>query len=322
MTIYICENVTFLSLFWFIAISALCTINYTNGQGTLDFQCNSEASPKHLPFCLLEDYEKDLPHLIEKPLNIMVLCTFDDVLQINDADSTITFSMTLAITWTDDRIQILSNSSHWRGYWGDGKMKWSQLHTDWLGHLWHPDIDVANVKYFAVKTVKEEQASLDLSEDKTLWYEFPVQVTLNCPRFDFRTYPLDTQICEFFIGSYRHSAEENAYHGYMWYNKSRQRALQYDVRHIQALTFEEGLIDYREYYYSSKGVLAYENVSYSQFGVTMEFRRLLQPHLICTYLPSFFLVVCSWLAFLIEPSCIPGRVVLSVTVLLVLMNIR
>ena len=147
---------------------------------------------------------------------------------------------------------------------------------------------------------------MNLFKDKRIWYEFPLQITLNCPVLDYETYPLDEQVCLFFIGSYQYDEEQSIYRGNMFYNKYHQRPLQYGVKEIVALPFEEGLVNYSQYYSTSNGKLYYENDTYSHFGIKMVFTRQLQPHLISTYIASTLLVVSSWVGFLIEPASVPG----------------
>ena len=201
-------------------------------------------------------------------------------------------------------------------------MKWSSIHTKWLNYLWVPDIYITHAKDSNIRKAQEEQALLALYDYKRFWYELPVQITLNCPLFDFSAYPLDQQTCKFFMGGYRYTDKENVYQGRLVYNKSNQRAIQYDVLEIKPLSSDESLVNYTTFYQTSDGEWNNVTDSYSHFAVEMKFRRLFQPHLICTYLPSFLLVMTSWLGFLTEPSCIPGRIALSLMVLLVLMNMR
>ena len=149
-----------------------------------------------------------------------------------------------------------------------------------------------------------------------------VDIVLNCPLFDFETYPFDEQVCDLRIGSYDVDVTEIIYGGLFSYNNTNQRPLQYNIKEFSKLSFEEGLADYRLYYHTKNGSLDTTMLTFSYFAVRMRFARVLQPHLICTYLPSFLLVVSSWIGFLIDPDSVPGRIALSVTMLLVLMNMR
>ena len=50
-------------------------------------------------------------------------------------------------------------------------------------------------------------------------------------------------------------------------------------------------------------------------------KRLLMPYVVEAFIPTGVLVMVSWTSFLISPECVPGRVGLLVTLLLVLTNI-
>ena len=151
--------------------------------------------------------------------------------------------------------------------------------------------------------------------------EVPVEVTLNCPLFSFEYYPFDTQLCELYIGNYWHATDEMLYKGTLNYNSSHQRPLQYDVKEVRAMPFEYGFHNWTNYM-SSNGEAIPNSIEYSYFVVKMEFKRRVQPFLLRTYLPSVLLVSCSWIGFLIDPASVPGRIALSVTLFLVLINMR
>jgi hypothetical protein len=94
------------------------------------------------------------------------------------------------------------------------------------------------------------------------------------------------------------------------------------VNYIKSLSFEDGLSDYSRFDYKPDGKMESETVTYSDFVIKMEFSRIRGPHLIYTYFPSFMIVLSSWLGFLIGISSIPGRLTVTVILLLVLINMR
>ena len=301
-----------------ITIILLSTISPSISQQIEDLEYYDEKVWNDLPFCVQKDYRKDVAPLTNKPLNISIMVQFDDIIEVNDKDATVTFKVVLSISWTDRRLNLIHNSSSWN----DDSNKWARLSVKCLNYLWIPDMNIPNIKEFNIQNILKRQGAFTLYEDKRLWYEFPVQITLTCPLFDFKTYPLDEQVCKFFIGGYQYDVEKCHYKGKMSYNKNRQRPLQYKVKEMVALSFEDGLLNYEIYYHTIDEGMQYENITYSHFGIKMVFTRPLQQHFICTFFPSFLLVVISWLGFLIEPASVPGRIALTVTLLLVLVNMR
>ena len=305
-------SVTYTTLLfsWYVTFTCSDSFSETN--------CNNEVHSTKHPLCLLQDYDKDEAPLAGTPLNISVLVEIKDIEEVNDFHNTVKFSMVFAIDWIDYRLQLRLNSTSWI----HEDVKWTYLPSKWLDVLWIPRFDIRNSRKVEIKSILENQSFLILYGEKRLWYQFPVMVTLKCPMFDFISYPFDEQTCNIYIGSYLYDTSEMLYNGVMFYNRSNQRPLQYSVKEVAPLSFNHGLLAESGYYYTNDGQFQVEDEQYSYFAIKMVLSRRLQKHLFCTYLPSFLLVVCSWVGFLIEPAMVPGRIALSVTLLLVLVNMR
>lgn len=286
------------------------------GKELIDLHCNDDNTlQKDLPFCLIPDYNKAVLPVKNETLSISVLINLKDIIEINDNGKFVIFIMLLSMSWIEPRLTLMLNSSAW-----DQHHSYSD--TNWLDYIWSPDIDMINVKKFVIRRILKEGGRLTLHEEKRFLYEIPVGVKLGCPQFNFDKYPFDQQTCNLSIGSFQYNEKKIHYKGNIIYDRNNQRPLQYNVTGITALKFEEGLIGYKQYYTSMDGDLKYENDTYSNFIVSMKFTRLIEPHLLTTYLPSSLLVLSSWLGFLIEPSSVPGRIALTVTLLLCLMTMR
>jgi len=63
------------------------------------------------------------------------------------------------------------------------------------------------------------------------------------------------------------------------------------------------------------------NMNYSVAGFELVLARKMTFYVITYYLPSGLFVVVSWISFLVNPECIPGRMSLLITIFLVLINI-
>lgn len=293
------------------------------GEESISLKCDDKTTfMTDQPFCLTQDYNKAILPMTNATMDITIVIRLEDIIEVNDPDKTVTLKMYLAIIWNEPRLKLNLNSSAWKHDQQMDHTNVSYSDIKWLDHVWKPDLDMINVEDFRIGNILGEHGTLNLYADKRFWYMIPVEVVLGCPHFVFENYPFDEQTCELFVGSFQYHVEENRYIGTLFYHKENQRPLQYDVSGISALTFEEGLISYKQYYTSVNGELEYEYHNYSRFGVKMTFTRLIQPHLLGTYLPSSLLVVSSWLGFLIEPSSVPGRIALSVTLLLCLVTMR
>ena len=292
---------------------------YTRAEVSVNLKCQNDSMTTDLPFCIPNDYKKDVLPFTNTPTNVTVLFKLKDIIKVDDEQATVRFIAYLMITWIEPRIKLVRSSSAWML---GRDFKWAYLNPASFDYLWLPDIDIINLKSFRIRTVGKEHGDLSLSDGKRIWYYIPAEITLECPLFEFTKYPFDKQVCKFLIGSFGYNAKENLYRGNLVDKRKPQEALQYEVDEVAALTFEEGMIDYNLYYYTVDGKMKTYNDTYSYFGIKMTFTRLLLPHLICTFLPSFLLVLSSWIGFVIPMESVPGRIALSVTSLLVLMNMR
>ena len=281
----------------------------------------SENSSTALPFCLLTDYKKDFrPDTESDPQDIFVHLNIDDIIDVNDYDTTVTLILTLSIGWKEPRLQILPNSSDW--IIEDDGETWVKLNPQWLQYLWIPDMDILNMKEFKTKMVFNKLASLELYGDKILWYDIPVEIKLTCPLFRFEDYPLDRQLCELMVGSYQYYSNEMRYTGSIAYDKKTQRPLQYQVKSVATLPLHRSIFASKEYWLSDNGTMDSDYYNYSRFVVIIELERAFQTHAMRTYFPTSLFVVSSWIGFFIDADAIPGRIALSVTLLLVLIGIR
>ena len=303
----------------FVCFSNFCGIVF--GKTPSELICENETNSTTLPFCLKESYRKEYPPFINNtPLNVSVIVVFDDIVEVSDDEYTVTFNGILALSWIDTRLQILHNSTSWEDI--DEGDFYSPLNVKFLEHVWRPDLDIPNVKTFEIKKVLDTQRQFGMFRNKRISYDFPVQITLNCPNFEFSNYPFDTQFCDFLIGSYAWKTDRILYTGNIQYNQSKQRPLKYAVNYVKPLSFKDGIREFTNFYHTPNGSIKFEKEEYSHFVIKMEFTRKIQAHVISFYLPSFLVVLSSWLGFLIGTASIPGRLTVTVILLLVLINMR
>jgi hypothetical protein len=271
-------------------------------------------------FCLPNTYRKDIRPDTESPLEIFVHLDILDILHINDYDKTITMKLRMSISWTENRLQILSNSSEWIS--GSGDERWTRLNSLWMQNIWTPEVEIVNMKEFKASYFLNRFSYLDLYESKTFWYNFPAEITIECPLFTFESYPLDIQSCELIIKSYQYYETEIHYSGAIAYNAKNQRLLQYQLKSFKQLGSRRSIFTYKEYWLTKDGDLTSGYYNSSCVVSRIKLERSIQRHMVRTYLPTSLFVLSSWIGFLIDADAIPGRIALSVTLLLVLTQIR
>lgn len=176
--------------------------------------------------------------------------------------------------------------------------------------LWLPNIFIYNIKSFKVIDVLSTLAGLWMDTNKLVLYSQSTHISFICP-MSFEKFPLDQQRCKFRVGSYSYDTTKmvfiNKNYGY-GPKKSNSIALDYDIS-IEPLNEEDKVLDY--------GSLG----KFSLAGFEMVLTRHVTTYIITYYIPSGLCVIMSWISFLIPLDLIPGRMVLLVTILLVLVNI-
>ena len=303
----------------FVLLLLLFEVNSDNECGS-NFICSANSSTLY-PFCLPKDYKKDIrPDTADNPLDIFLHLDIKDIIRVNDYDTTITLKLTLSIGWKENRLEILPESQDW--IFEEDEYDWTKLNPNWLKYLWIPDVEIVNIKELKTASVFNELSSLELYENKQLWYDFPVELTLTCPWFTFEKYPLDNQACEIMIGSYQYDEGEMHYAGVVSYDRQNQRPLQYRVKDVKQLQPDKSIFAAKEYWLSKNGAMTGKLYNYSRLVAHIELERSIQTHVMETYLPSSLFVVSSWIGFVIDPDAVPGRIALSVMLLLVLTQIR
>ena len=131
-------------------------------------------------------------------------------------------------------------------------------------------------------------------------YTIELRSTVYCD-FDFKAFPFDTQKCEYSFYAFGLEA-------------GKRQMLFYDSLDPSLHTNKT---------YNSDGFLVtiefWNNLN--TFGFDIKLDRIVFPYLLQYYLPCFFIVMVSFISFIVPMSCIPGRVGLMVTQFLTLTNI-
>lgn len=261
--------------------------------------CNRNRMGDH-PFCIPDDYNKDMIPSSEGPLEIFVDIFIFEVSKINDIELTMTFELYFDLMWRENRFVINETSDKWGP---DGSFMGS---TNFVSSLWLPDIQIYKCKQFKKRQIVTDVAGLIIMKDKNLLYTVSTEVVVDCP-MKFSGYPLDHQSCKFLVGSYIHDNTQITFSGRFRHDIDNQRAQQYIIECTE--------LDQNDTF------IFWMNRTYSQTGFQVEMMRRRTPVLLQVYLPSGLFVIVSWISFIVPPEVVPGRMALLVTLFLVLVNI-
>ena len=288
-------------------------VDYADG-ATGKYECSSPTSKS---VCLPSNYSTyELPNPAGiNPIQIEIL--IEEVLKIDDTDSSITFSCYFNINWPDKRI-ILKDD------FGAEKLKnfppntnktmnrniIVQLPVDMTKDLWFPKVMIYNMKSYKALNVLRKLDGLWIRADYVVSYSEAAHITSICT-MDYDKFPLDTQRCKFFVGSfYRNDSMMTFKIVTAKYNnkESNSIALDYEIE-INKLSERESLIMH-------KGL-----GNFSRAGFELKLRRYKSAYIMTYYIPSAICVILSWISFLIPMGKITGKTVLLAFLLLILVNI-
>eukprot|EP00094_Tigriopus_californicus_P002620 TCALIF_02532-PA protein Name:"Similar to GABRG2 Gamma-aminobutyric acid receptor subunit gamma-2 (Gallus gallus)" AED:0.06 eAED:0.06 QI:0/0.66/0.25/0.75/1/0.75/4/0/253 len=235
------------------------------------------------PYCLPQDYNKDIVPPTDGPLYINVDIWVFEVSKIDDISLSMTFELYFDLTWKETRLNINESSEEWsdKGVMGS---------TNFVQSIWLPDIQILNLKEFRKRTIVTDVAGLIIFKDKRVLYTISTEAVISCP-MKFSAYPLDHQECKFNVGSYIHDATQIFFNGTFGHDVKNQRAQQYEI----------GILPLDD----ADKTIVWVNRNYSQTGFKINLIRRRTPVLLQTYLPSGLFVIVSWISFIVPPEVVP-----------------
>ena len=138
---------------------------------------------------------------------VWVSMDIDEIMQINDADYSITISMYFNIEWQEPRLKMLPSFGASRRPNNSMEPVTVPMNLEFVKDLWLPNIFIYNLKTYKVIDVLSKLAGLWIDTDKNVLYSQATHITFICPmRFD--KFPLDTQTCKFRVGSYSYDSSK------------------------------------------------------------------------------------------------------------------
>lgn len=298
------------------AFNYICIINiiilFVNGLAYSDYSksSNDKLLKNVTTIYLTKDYSKlSLPKIHDKePVNITIVSKNLEIKKVDDCELTLSVRLQLAFSWIDSRVKLHQDSPMWLVD-NTTNLKYTFLDSLLLKQLWLPDFDVVNLSKMEVGDGFNENRILKVYNNKRFWYEFPTTVTINCPLFDFKSYPFDNQVCVLLLGSFKYPIQQNVYMGYLIQNyKHNEKSLQYDISNIVALSFASCILSNNRYHLTGDGNMRSQEMHHSYFGIKIEMRRKIDTFIFGKFLPSLLLVSLNWFGFAMGSSNVNGRV--------------
>lgn len=178
---------------------------------------------------------------------------------------------------------------------------------DIMSKIWKPDLFFRNVKEASFHYVTVPNKLVKLGPDGEVLFSMRLTLRLAC-FMSFRHFPLDTQRCHILLGPYAQTVEQTA----ISWQDTDPIVLE---RPIEIPEFD---LVHNSYGHYNRAI---DTGVFSFLNVTFTLERQNGYHLIQTYLPTFLIVMISWVSFWLNVDATPARVTLGVTTLLTMTTV-
>lgn len=264
--------------------------------------------------CLMPEYAlNEMPKNFNGKTRVNSYLLHVYVLEVDEMKNQITIEILQYMDWKEPRIKANFSAAH-------NKNKIKILSKNFK-RIWHPDLDIYT------KRLKEWQSLYDPLLYREMYIRNEKNKTtvklsalkewkakVSC-KFDFSTFPFDTQICAFlqFGSSSELQLKTNC----------RNKPAELDNKPAGYNVFLTGGGAYCEQKGSNalKTSKDAKDMVWMDIGFNITLKRIIQPYLYQYYFPSIAIVVVSQISFMIPLSASPGRIALVVTQFLTLTNI-
>ncbi|KAL3997533.1 cation transporter family protein [Acanthocheilonema viteae] len=226
-----------------------------------------------------------------------------------------------SISKIDDVNMEYSAQFTFREEWHDGRLAYGRLadentqvppflvlaaseQADLTRQIWMPDTFFQNEKEARRHLIDKPNVLIRIHPDGQILYSVRLSLVLSCP-MSLEYYPLDRQTCLIDLASYAYTTDDIKYE---WKLKNPIQQKEGLRQSLPSFELQDVLTDYC----TSKT----NTGEYSCLRTKMILRREFSYYLLQLYIPSFMLVIVSWVSFWLDKDSVPARVTLGVTTLL------
>ena len=181
------------------------------------------------------------------------------------------------------------------------------MNWQFLNKIWKPDTFFVNGKKSKMHKITVPNKFLRITPDGVVSYSQRLTIHARC-RMHLRKFPLDSQICPLWIGSYGYASEDLIYE---WRKSGGFSIDDLQMAQFLMVKYEQGVINNRTNRLIESG-FRNDSVAYLHFL----FERQTGFFLLQIYTPLLVIVMCSWVAFWIVKTDAPARCGLGITTVL------
>ncbi|XP_077867627.1 glycine receptor subunit alpha-2-like [Saccoglossus kowalevskii] len=194
-----------------------------------------------------------------------------------------------------------------RQKWNDPRLKFNHtasLNVDIrvVDLLWVPDMYITNEKDGKMHSLTVRNEALRIYPGGDILLSMRVSLTLAC-NMNLRKYPMDVQICHLTMESF----------GFRTHDVQLKWAKDNPIElNNEILIAEFATPQFKEVSFNA----TYVTGVFSSLRVYFILNRIYDYHIIQSYIPTFLMVIISWISFWLNPESVPARVTLGVTTVL------
>ncbi|CAK5062647.1 unnamed protein product [Meloidogyne enterolobii] len=272
-------------------------LNYVENEN--DQQCVLGQAEKHATRILtdlLKRYDRNLVPSV-KGVDVKIELLIQKVTEINELLSSSKMDIMLSQIWHDPGLnfeqeegaQCLTNLS---------------LSHRMVDSLWIPNVCIVNSKASFTHSSPTPNIFLAIFPNGTVWLNYRIAVESPC-EFEFTTFPMDRVECTTIFESYS-------------FNVGKVRL---DWRQGESFMFLSN-VSLPDFQYAghvtARATFEYPAGLWDQVSIKIYYRRSYGFYILQIYLPTYCMVLISWISFWLDRKSLPARVTLGVSSILAL----
>ncbi|CAK9301657.1 unnamed protein product [Gordionus sp. m RMFG-2023] len=224
------------------------------------------------------------------PAIVTVNMYLRSISKIDDVSMEYSIQLTFREEWNDERLRFDNM----------GKIEYINLPT--MDNIWQPDLFFGNEKNAHFHDMLVRNLLLRVYPNGNILYSVRISLLLSCP-MSLEYYPLDNQRCYIEMISYAYTTRDIIF---VWKEDNPIQIIK--NLHLPSFSLERTHTSYC----TSKT----NTGEYSCLRVELLLRREFSYYMLQLYIPSFMLVIVSWVSFWLDKESVPGRISIGVTTLL------
>ncbi|EFO91803.1 CRE-LGC-55 protein [Caenorhabditis remanei] len=272
----------------------------------------SQDSEEDEPFCVLGQAEKAATRILTellskydrnlvpkmKGVDVDVELLIQRVSEISEIQSSSTMHILFSQIWHDPGLSF----EHEEGAHCLTNLSLSHRMVD---NIWLPNVCIVNSKGSAIHKSPTPNIFLAIFPNGTVWMNYRVVVESPC-EMDFSFFPMDRVMCTTIFESYAFNVGKVRLH---WKRQGQPVEFIDDVKlpdfHMTKFVHE-------------KATFIYPAGVWDQLNIKLLFRRSYGFYILQIYLPTYCMVLISWISFWLDRRSLPARVTLGVSSLMAL----